>query len=120
MNIDIVEVEDKNQLKEFVRFPYDHYRGHPVWVPPLKVMAKREFDVKRNNFFKHADPVFFLAMSGDRVLGRIAAFVNHGHLKYHKDAVGFFGSFEAINDKEVARALVDSTYKCNFSSRKER
>ncbi|MBN1883528.1 MAG: hypothetical protein JW885_15280 [Deltaproteobacteria bacterium] len=102
----IIEVVDKRDLKDFVKFPFDLYRDHPVWVPPLRIMANREFDRKKNGFFEHADAAFFMVKDGDRVLGRIAAFINLNYLKHYDDKVGFFGSFESVDDQEVARLLV--------------
>lgn len=108
MVIEIVEVESGRDLKKFIEFPYKFYKGHPIWVPPLKYSVKREFDRKRNNFFRHADAAFFIAKSKGEVKGRIAAFVNHNHLNYYKDDVGFFGSFESVEDKEVSGPLFDA------------
>lgn len=117
MSFEIIEVNEKGDLKDFVKFPYDLYRGHAVWVPPLFIMAKKEFDRDKNGYFRHADAVFFTARSkktngakGGRgkVLGRIAAFVNHNYLKHYDDLIGFFGSFECVDDPEVAAALVEA------------
>jgi hypothetical protein len=108
MDFEIVEVNEKSDLKDFVNFPYDLYRGHPIWVPPLKSMAKKEFDREKNGYFKHADAVFFQA-TNEKMVGRIAAFVNYNYLKHYDDKVGFFGSFECIDDGEVAKGLVDAS-----------
>jgi hypothetical protein len=105
MSIEIIEVKDKKDLKDFINLPYELYKNHPIWVPPLKMVVKREFDVNKNNFFNHADPAFFLARKDGKAVGRIAAFVNHGHLKKYKDDVGFFGSYESIEDTDVSRPL---------------
>jgi hypothetical protein len=71
-------------------------------------MVNKEFDRERNGYFKHADAVFFMAVDDKgNVLGRIAAFVNHNYLKHYDDAVGFFGSFECIDDDDVAKGLLD-------------
>jgi len=104
----VIEVVEKKDLKDFVRFPYDLYRDHPVWVPPLKMMANREFDREKNGFFEHAEAAFFMVRDGDRVLGRIAAFLNLNYMKYYDDKVGFFGSFESVDDQDVTDLLVES------------
>ncbi len=110
MVFEIVEVNQKRDLKDFIQFPYDLYRGHPVWVPPLRRMVNKEFDRERNGYFRHADAVFFMAVGETgKVLGRIAAFVNHNYLKHYDDAVGFFGSFECIDNVEVAKGLIDKS-----------
>jgi len=105
----LIEVVDKKDLKDFVKLPFDLYRDHPVWVPPLKIMANREFDREKNGFFEHARAAFFMVKDGDRVLGRIAAFLNLNYMKHYDDKVGFFGSFESVDDQEAARLLVDAS-----------
>ncbi|MBN2225582.1 MAG: hypothetical protein JW765_12970 [Deltaproteobacteria bacterium] len=105
MGIDVIEVAGGRDLADFIRFPYDLYKNHPIWVPPLKVLAAREFDRRKNGFFKKCDAALFLARRNGVVKGRIAAFVHHGYIDYWKVPLGFFGSFESINDREVSRAL---------------
>jgi hypothetical protein len=105
VGVDIIEVAGRRDLAHFIRFPYDLYRNHPVWVPPLKPFAAREFNRKKNGFFDNCDAAFFLARRRGVVKGRIAAFVNHGYIDYWHDPLGFFGSFDSVNEREVSRAL---------------
>jgi len=107
MKVEVIEVSAKRDLTRFIDLPYELYKGHPIWVPPLRISTSREFDRERNNFFRHAEAAFFLTVSDGKVLGRIAAFVNHGHLKRYNDGVGFFGSYESVNDPDVAESLYD-------------
>jgi GNAT superfamily N-acetyltransferase len=60
----------------------------------------------RNPFFEHAEADYFLAEHGGIVQGRIAAIANRLHNETHRDRVGFFGFFEAVNDPDVAAALL--------------
>jgi GNAT superfamily N-acetyltransferase len=76
-------------------------------VPPLKSDVRLLFDRARNPFFEHAEVESFLALRGDRVLGRIAAIENRAHNDFHGDKVGFFGFFECEDDLEAAGALFD-------------
>lgn len=94
--------------KAFLAFPYRLYRGHPVWVPPLRVAERDTFDRRRNPFFEHADVQHFLARRGRRVVGRIAAIANRLHNETHADRLGFFGFFDAEDDPEAVTALVDA------------
>jgi GNAT superfamily N-acetyltransferase len=41
-------------------------------------------------------------------LGRIAAIVNHNHLRTHNDKAGFFGLFECVDNPAAAKELFDS------------
>ncbi len=48
MTYDIVPVSDARRLDEFLRLPFDLYRGDPLWVPPLVAEVRRTLDPKRN------------------------------------------------------------------------
>ncbi len=50
----------------------------------------------------------YLARVGDKVVGRIAAILDHNYLKSSKQLVGHFGFFESVNDLDVAHALFNS------------
>lgn len=94
--------------KAFLSFPYRLYEGDPVWVPPLRVAERDTFDRRKNPFFEHAEVEHFLARRGRRVVGRIAAVDNRLHNETHDDRLGFFGFFDAEDDGEAVRALVDA------------
>ncbi|HNR67118.1 MAG TPA: hypothetical protein PKN04_04740 [bacterium] len=106
---------DRKWLKRFIDFHWGHYRQDPQYVPLLdfeylgnKLIGMTGFFEPQNLFFKHADMRFFLALQGDQVVGRCNAFVNHNHNRHWNDRVGFFGQFECIDDKQVARLLLDA------------
>jgi hypothetical protein len=111
VGIDVIEVTGRRDLADFIRLPYDLYKNHPVWVPPLKFLAAQEFNRRKNSFLRNCDAAFFLARRRGAVKGRIAAFVHHGYIDYWHEPLGFFGSFESINDREVSRALFMSAAK---------
>jgi GNAT superfamily N-acetyltransferase len=100
-------VKTKRDLMEFIRLPWRIYKDDPHWVAPLLVERKEFLDKRKNPFFKHAKVVFYLAERNGKTVGRIAGIVNHNHIKYHQEKVGFFGLFECVNDFGVAKALLD-------------
>jgi GNAT superfamily N-acetyltransferase len=67
----------------------------------------REKFSSKNPFFLHATAQYFLAKKGGKLSGRIAAIVNHNHIEFRKEKIGFFGFFESTNDHTVASALLD-------------
>ncbi|HCL00047.1 MAG TPA: N-acetyltransferase [Candidatus Marinimicrobia bacterium] len=107
MSIEIVPVHTKNEMTQFIKFPWKIYSGNPNWVPPLLSEQKKMFSKQRSPFFEHSDAEFFLAKRNGEITGRIAAIKNNNHLKVYNDGVGFFGFFEAINDRETAHALFE-------------
>ena len=80
--------------------------SHPQWVPPLRMMVRDNLDTKGNPFYHDAARALFIARRDGKPVGRIAAIENRAHNAFHQDRVGFFGFFEAVNDAEVASALL--------------
>jgi hypothetical protein len=99
---------DSGQLSEFIRFPWVVYREDPNWVPHLIVERKEFLSPRKNPFFRHADVAFFLCRRDGRIVGRIAAIINHLHNRFHEEKTGFFGLFECLNDADAASALFNT------------
>jgi GNAT superfamily N-acetyltransferase len=104
--IEVVEVESKKDLDDFIKFPFTLYSNDRNYVPPL-IREMRMNLSDKNPFFLHATARFFLAKKEGRVAGRIAAIVNRRHIEFHKEQAGFFGFFESSQDQEVASALLE-------------
>jgi GNAT superfamily N-acetyltransferase len=94
--------------RQFVRFPFDHYRNDPNWIPPLLGNQRELLGYKRHAFYDNAECQTFLAQRNGQVCGRIAAIVNRAHNDFYKERRGFFGFFESIDDPAVARSLFDA------------
>lgn len=106
--ITVREVVTPRDLARFIDFAYRHYESDPVWVPPLRRDVHKLLTRAGNPFFEHAEAAYFLCERGSEVVGRIAAIENRLHNQVHGDRVGFFGFYEAVDDHEVARRLVDA------------
>src|SRR4030042_4080333 len=104
--ITIQEAKTKKQFKAFLRLPWQIYRGDPYWVPPLLKEHAFHFSPK-NPFLHHAEITPFVALREVCIGGRIAAIIDQGYIDFHREQTGFFGFFESIDDKKVARVLVD-------------
>jgi hypothetical protein len=66
--IDIVAVDGKRRLGEFIEFPYKLYREDPHWVPPLRIAVKELLDRKKHPFYINAEAEFFLAYRDGNVV----------------------------------------------------
>ncbi len=106
MNISIVE--SKRDLDDFLKLPWQIYKGNQYWIPPLLKDLSETLDTKKNPFWKHARRELYVARDRGKCVGRIAAIVDDNHNSFHEDRIGFFGFFESINDQEVAKGLWDS------------
>jgi GNAT superfamily N-acetyltransferase len=101
-------VVSSRDLMQFIKFQWKPYRGDPNFVAPLIMDRKKLLNRKSNPFYKHSEMELFLAERDGEILGRIAAIVNHNHIKEHNEKVGFFGFFECMNDRDLANALFDA------------
>jgi GNAT superfamily N-acetyltransferase len=105
--IEVVAVDNKKALNEFVELPFSLYRDETHWVPPLRIAVKELLDRGKHPFYANADAEFFLARQGGRVVGRIGAILDRNHNQFHREKAGFFGFYESVNDVAVARALLE-------------
>ena len=103
----VVPVRDRTSRDRFIRFPWQVYADDPAWVAPL-VSDVRKLMAPDHPYHEHADSEFFLALRDGEVVGRIAASVNHQYNEFHGSREGFIGLFEAIDDQDVADALLET------------
>lgn len=106
--LQVVPAGSRREHREFLDFPYRHYRADRYWVAPLRLVQKELFDTARHPFWGHADLECFLAPNASGTLGRIAAIVDRNYNEFHQEQAGFFGFLETVNDLEVARALLEA------------
>lgn len=105
ITVNKIDLNNKQQVKEFIKFPYQLYKGHPQWVPPLIIDVELQLNPNKHPFYEHSDAEFFIAKDNNTVIGRIAALENKPYNKYHKTKNANFYLFETIDDQEVANAL---------------
>lgn len=106
MNTTITSLENTFwKRRKFINMAWDIYQDYCNWVPPLKINMHTLLNPDKHPFHRHAEAQLFLAERNGKVVGRIAAHVNHAHNDYWNDQVGFFGFFECINNQEIANLL---------------
>ena len=103
--LNVWEVEKKQDLMTFIRFPWQIYQGDRYWVPPLIKDHLQKFS-ENHPFRSHAKMILFLASKGKQLVGRIAGIIDYQYIDYHQEKVGFFGFFESIPDDQVAEILL--------------
>lgn len=64
-------------------------------------------DEKKNPFYRHADVTWFIAEEHGKIVGRIAAIINHSYNELHGEKTGWFGFFECCNTQPTATALFE-------------
>lgn len=106
--VEVIPVRNGRALRQFLDFPYSLYANDPYWVPPLRIAQKELFDKHSHPFHKHAEVECFLARSGGRIAGRIAAILDRNYMRFQEEDTGFFGFFEAERSQPVADALLSA------------
>lgn len=94
-------------MKQFVKFPFSLYKGNPYWVPPIIKDELEIFDKEINPVFETASAQFFLAYKNGKIVGRVAAITNSYEIEKQNIRKMRFGWFEAIDDLEVTKALLE-------------
>src|SRR3989339_638274 len=105
MELEIREVSTKKELKRFVKFPLDLFKGNEYYVPQLNRDELETFTAGKNPAFEVCDGKLFLAYKDDKVAGRIVAILNKPENEKYKTKHLRFGWFDCINDYEVASSL---------------
>jgi hypothetical protein len=105
--ISIKEVTSQKELKKFVTFPFSLYKDNKYWVPPIIKDELESFDKTKNPVFKDADAQFFLAYKDNRIVGRVAAIVNHLEVKQQNVKKMRFGWFDFEDDVSISEALLE-------------
>ncbi len=115
----VIEVDNRRDLKRFIILPWSIYQTDPAWIPPLIFEKQNHFSYK-NPFFKHAEVKFWLALRGNKPVGRISAQLDKLYLRQYNDDCGFFGLLEAEDNPETFGILVqtaeDWLYRKGMSS----
>ncbi len=106
--MNIRQVENKQDLKDFIELPYRLYKDDANWVAPLRSEQRAQFLPARNPMLDHCETAFFLAEKSGQVAGRISAFIDHLAIEHWKQPIGLFGSFETIDDNTIAGALLSA------------
>ena len=105
--ITIQEVTTKKGMKRFVKFPFEIYKGNPYWVPPIIKGELESLDKDKNPAFEHANAQFFIALKNGKIVGRIAAIINHYEVEKQGIKKMRFGWYDVIDDVEVSKALLE-------------
>jgi hypothetical protein len=105
----ILEVNSRSTIHEFLEVPHIIYRNDPVWVCQLHREIEAIFDPGQNGFFSHGEATRWI-LKNDRgeLIGRVSAFINRDKAWKFPQPTGGIGFFECINDRDAAFLLFDT------------
>ena len=104
----IKKVENKKDIRGFINYQYRFYKNDPIWVPPLRSEQWAQFNARKNPMLDHCEYDLFLAIEDGKIVGRISAFVDSLAVDAWGMPIGLFGSFECVDDPDVAKGLLDT------------
>lgn len=108
MSLQIKTVNSKSELKTFVRFANRLYKGNRFYVPCMPSDDLATLDKKKNGAFAFCEAEYYLAYKDGKVVGRVAAIINHKANEAWNVKQVRFGWIDFIDDLEVSGALLDA------------
>ena len=108
MDIEIIEVKSRKDLKDFIHLPAKIHRNHFNWVPPIYNDEWIFFNPKKNRAFSYSDTILLLAYKEGKLVGRIMGIINHKYNDATGENDGRFVFFETYEDFQVAKKLLDA------------
>ena len=108
MAVEIRKVNSRSELKRFIRFNYEFYKENKYAVPDLYDDMLNTFSPSKNAAFEFCEADYFLAYREGKIVGRVAAIINHRANEQWKKKTVRFGWIDFIDDIEVSRALIDT------------
>lgn len=101
----------KGNIKKFVKFERDLYKGNPYYVPPLLSSELDNLIPERNPAFDFCEACYFMAYRDGKPVGRIAVMINRQVNERSGEKAARFGFIDFIDDPEVSHALFEAAEK---------
>ncbi len=110
--MNLIKIETQEQSKKFINFNIFLYKNEPFWIRPIDKEIEEIFNPQKNNHYKNGECIRWILEKDNKVIGRIAAFVNNhsSHLD-NQQPTGGIGFFECINNQEAANILFETSKK---------
>ncbi|KAF0111270.1 MAG: hypothetical protein FD147_1021 [Chloroflexi bacterium] len=108
MQPQIKEVTTLKELRTFIRYPHQLYKGNPNWVPTLFLDDYETLRADKNPAFDHCKAKYWLAYQGGKLVGRVAGIINQLHIGKWNQEYARFSWLDFIDDLDVSKALLDT------------
>ena len=108
MAVFVKEISGKKELKKFIQFSIELYKGSSCFVPPLIDEEVCTLSPKTNPAFDFCEAVYYMAYRDDKPVGRIAGIINHQVNEKNGEMHARFGFVDFIDDPEVSQALFEA------------
>ena len=106
MDIQLKEVTTKKDLRKFILYPTELYKGNPYYVPSFYMDDVNTLSRDKNPVFEFAKTKYWLAYQDGKIVGRVAAILNPKAAQRWGHNYMRFGWLDFIDDIEVLKALM--------------
>lgn len=97
-----------SQLRKYVRFAINLYKGNPCYVPPLIIDQVDTLRPDKNPASEFCESQSFMAWRGNVPVGTITAIINRAYNSKTGKAIVRFGFMDFIDDVAVVDALFEA------------
>lgn len=106
----IKPVTTKKQLRQFVNFQLELYKGCEYFVPPFVSDEMKHLDPKRSPYMgESAEAQCYICVDETgKIVGRICAILSHDYNRKNNEKRIRISRFDCIDDIEVARLLFEA------------
>ena len=105
--ITLLKVSSVKELKRFIDFPFQLYKGNAFWVPPLIFDELNTLRKDRNPAFEYCEAEYWIALRDGKPVGRVAGIINHKEYERWQEKLVRFGWIDFIDDPAVSGALIN-------------
>lgn len=106
--IELLKVTSKKELKRFIAFQNQLYKGNQFWCPPMRMDEMNTLSRDKNPAFDFCEAEYWIAYRGKEMVGRIAGIINHKANERWNEKMVRFGWIDFVDDQDVSRVLIDT------------
>jgi len=107
VGIEVIDLARVGDRRRFLDVADAVLAEDPNFISPLRLERMKFLDTARNPALAALEIQALIATRGGKLVGRITAHIDRAYDAYHGVKVGWFGFFDAIDDRAVAHALLD-------------
>jgi len=108
MAIEVRKVVTRKDLKRFIKFQLDLYKGNLYNCPPLIFDELNTLGKKKNPAFEHCEAEYWMAYRENKPVGRVAGIINSRANQRWNENLVRFGWIDFIDDPEVSGTLIET------------
>ena len=105
-SVEIKKVENRKDLKKFIELHYELYKGNKYDAPNLYSDEWNTLSSDKNAAFEFCEAEYYLAYKDGKLVGRVAAIINHRYNEQWQRKAVRFGWIDLVNDVDVMKALL--------------